>query len=151
MALVRIDRSDPRPEPLGARSLPKANCQLDHAAVFSSCMVAKHYRDNLGARISICDLDGRPLSKRRSRQPLARSGSGATVARTIICSWKWLIISVQGRIERLELCDRQDSRCCEPSAARHDLSDAVVRQVFVTSRDGTTRADDLDPPARHHA
>jgi len=41
-------------------------------------------------------------------------------------------------------CDRKTS-LVRASAAKHDLSDAVVRQIFVTSRDGTRVPNDLDP------
>src|SRR5207248_10842457 len=42
----------------------------------------------------------------------------------------------QSRIERIDLATGKLA-VMRPSAAKHDLSDAVVRQVFVTSRDGT--------------
>jgi prolyl oligopeptidase len=131
--LVRIDRSDPRPS-RWRTIIAESELPLDHAAVFNGCVVAKHI-DNLNARISICDLDGRPLSS-VDLGNLSRVWFGRNRRED-----NHLLLEVAdhqrpSRIERLELATGKTS-LLRASAAKHDLSDVVVRQVFVTSRDGT--------------
>jgi hypothetical protein len=130
---VRIDRSDPRPS-RWRTIIAESELPLDHAAVFNGCVVAKHI-DNLNARISICDLDGRPLSS-VDLGNLSRVWFGRNRRED-----NHLLLEVAdhqrpNRIERLELATGKTS-LLRASAAKHDLSDVVVRQVFVTSRDGT--------------
>jgi prolyl oligopeptidase len=130
--LVRIDQSNPRPE-RWRTIIAESELPLDHAAVFNNCIVCKHTED-LGARISIYDLDGR-LFSRVDLGGLSRVWFGRNYRVD-----DHLLLEVgdyqrPSRIERLELAAGKTS-LVRASAAKHDLSDAVVRQVFVTSRDG---------------
>ena len=131
--LVRIDRSDPRPS-RWRTIIAESELPLDHAAVFNNCLVVKHI-ENLNARISICDLDGRTVSK-VDLGGLTRAWFGRNRRED-----DHLLLEVDdhqrpSRIERLDLASGKTS-LVRASAAKHDLSDVVVRQVFVTSRDGT--------------
>jgi prolyl oligopeptidase len=131
--LVRIDQSNPQPE-RWRTVVPESELPLDHAALFNDCLVVKH-TENLGARISTCGLDG---------QSMAHVDVGG-LSRVLFGRNRreddHLLLEVEdyqrhSRIERLDLAGGKLS-LQRASAARHDLSDAVVRQVFVTSRDGT--------------
>jgi prolyl oligopeptidase len=131
--LVRIDQSDPRPE-RWRTVVPESEFTLDHAAVFNNHLVVKH-TENLAARISISNLDGETKA-RPDLGPLSRVWFGRSRRED-----DHLLLDVedyqrQSRIERLDLATGKLT-LMRPSAARHDLSDAVVRQVFVKSRDGT--------------
>ena len=131
--LVRIDQSNPRPE-RWRTIIAESELPLDHAALFNGRLVTKH-TDNLNARLSICDLDGRVLS-RIDLGGLTRVRFGRNHRED-----DHLLLEVEdyqrpSRIERLELASGKTS-LVRASAAKHDLSDVVVRQVFVTSRDGT--------------
>jgi prolyl oligopeptidase len=131
--LVRIDQSNPRPE-RWRTIIPESDLPLDYAAVFNSCLVVRH-TENLNARISICDLDGRSLSK-VDLGSLTRAWFGRNRRED-----DHLLLQVDdyqhpSRIERLDLATGKTA-LLRASAAKHNLSDVVVRQVFVASRDGT--------------
>jgi prolyl oligopeptidase len=101
--------------------------------VFNDGLVVKH-TENLAARIST--RPRRPVhGARRHRRPRAR------VFGRNRREDDHLLLEVEdyqrhSRIERLDLAGGNLS-LQRASAARHDLSDAVMRQVFVTGRDGT--------------
>jgi prolyl oligopeptidase len=131
--VVRVDQSDPRPE-RWRTVVDESNLPLNQVALFNGVMVVKH-TENLGARISIRDLDGRTKST-VDLGSLTRVSFGRNRRED-----DHLLLQIDdyqrpSRIERLDLATGATS-LVRASAARHDLSDAVVRQVFVTSRDGT--------------
>jgi prolyl oligopeptidase len=130
--LVRIDQADPKPDRWHT-VIPEGEAALDSAAVFQGRLVVKHL-DNVNQRISIYDLSGEYLS---------------TVALGGLESVAWgrhyerddhLLLEVNDykRPSRIEWLDLESGKASifRASAAGHDLGDAVVRQVFVTGRDG---------------
>jgi prolyl oligopeptidase len=131
--LVRVDQSDPKPERWHT-VIPESEMTLDFAAVFDSRLVIKHL-DNLNSRVTIYDLGGRKFSS-------FDFGGGARV-------WfgrhnrfdDHLLVEVEerqrpSRIEWLDIFTRKSS-VIRPTAAKHNLSDLVFRDVAATSRDGT--------------
>ena len=131
--LVRIDPSNPRPE-RWSTVIPESDLRLDSVRALNDRLVVKH-TENVGARVTLCDLDGGALSKvNLGSRVRVTFGSGHRED-------DHLLLKVDdyqrpSRIERLDLKTGKTS-LFGPSAAKHDLSDAVVREVFVTSKDGT--------------
>ena len=130
--LVRIDQSDPKPDRWHT-VIPESDATLNFAAVFESRLVVKHY-DDVNHRISIYDLSGAQLST----VDLGKLES--VVFGRYDRTDDHLLLEVDdykqpGRIEWFSLDDSTTS-LFRASAAKHDLSDVVVRQVFVTGKDG---------------
>jgi prolyl oligopeptidase len=130
--LVRIDQSDPKPDRWHS-VIPESDAPLNGAAVFDNRIVVRHY-DNVNHRISIYDLSGERLST-VDLGGLASVGYGRFYRGD-----DHLLLQVNdykgpSRIEWLDLASGKTS-LFRASAAKHDLSDAIVRQVFVTSKDG---------------
>ena len=131
--LVRIDQTDSRPD-RWRTIVPESELPLERAAVFNGRLVTEHTED-LGARLAICDLDGRTLA------PVDLGGLSRVSFGRNRREDDHLLLQIddyrrQSRVERLDLASGKIS-LVRASAAKHDLSDAVVRQVFVRSRDGT--------------
>jgi prolyl oligopeptidase len=130
--LVRIDQSDPKPDRWHT-VIPESDATLNFAAVFDSKLVVKHY-DNVNHRVSLHDLGGEHLST-VDLGSLSSVGAGRYFRGD-----DHLLLEVNdykrpGHIEWLDLESGKTSPF-RPSAAKYDLSDAVVRQVFVTAKDG---------------
>jgi prolyl oligopeptidase len=131
--LVRIDQSDPKPERWHT-VIPESELTLDRAAVFDSRLVIKHL-DNLNSRVTIYDLGGRKFSS-------LDFGGGARVSFGRHNRFDdHLLVEVEerqrpSRIEWLDIFTRKSS-VIRPTAAKHNLSDLVFRDVSATSRDGT--------------
>ena len=130
--LVRIDISDPKPERWHT-VIAESDAVLDQAAVFNRWIVAKHL-DNVNHRISMYDLAGQ-------RQSSVDLGSLASV--TFGRSFKGddhqlLGVTDYKQPTRIEWLDLESGKTSlfHASPAKHDLSDAVVRQVFVDTKDG---------------
>jgi prolyl oligopeptidase len=131
--LVRIDQSDPAPERWHT-VVPETAMPLEAAAIFDARLVVRHL-DGVGARVSVRDLDGQPL-----RQIDYGDRSNAWFGYSYTDD-DYLLVGVEdylrpSRIEWIDI-DTGQSSLFRPSDAKYDLSDAVVREVFVTSRDGT--------------
>jgi prolyl oligopeptidase len=131
--LVRIEQADPRPEHWRT-IVPETELPIEHAAVFNNCLVVKHI-ENLAARLSIINLDGETVA-RVDLGDLSRVRFGRSRREDDHLLLEIEDYQRQSRIERLELTTGKRT-LVRPAGAKHDLSDAVVRQVFVTSRDGT--------------
>jgi prolyl oligopeptidase len=131
--LVRIDQSDPKPDRWHT-VIAESDAALDYAAVFDSHLLVKRI-DNVNHRISIHDLTG------EERSVVDLGGLARVIFGRYYRNDDHLLLEVEdyrrpARIEWLDLASGRTSTF-RKSAARHDLSDVVVRQVFVMSRDGT--------------
>jgi len=130
--LVRIDQSDPKPDRWHT-VIPDGDAALDSAAVFENRLVVKHF-DDVNHRISIYNLSG----ERLSTVDLGKLESVAFGRHYRTDDHLLLEVNdyrQSSRIEWLSL-DSGNTSLYRASAARHDLTDVVVRQVFVTAKDG---------------
>ena len=131
--LVRIDQADPKPDRWHT-VIAESDAPLNAAAVFDSRLVVKHYHD-VNQRVAIHDLSGQHLST------IDLGGLESVAFGRHFRSDDHLLIEVNDykRPSRIEWLDLESGKpsLFRASAARHDLADVVVRQVFVTSKDGT--------------
>ena len=130
--LVRIDQADPKPDRWHT-VIAESETPLNSAAVFDSKLVVKHYQD-VNQRITIHDLSGKHLST------VDLGGFESVGWGRHFRDDDHLLLEVNdykrtGRIEWLDLETGKPS-LFRPSAAKHDLADVVVKQVFVTGKDG---------------
>jgi prolyl oligopeptidase len=131
--LVRIDQVDPKPDRWHT-VIAESDAPLNSAAVFDSKLVVKHYHD-VNQRVTIHDLSGQYLSA------VDLGGLESVAFGRHFRTDDHLLLEVNdykqpSRIEWLDLESGKPS-LFRGSAARHDLADVTVRQVFVTSKDGT--------------
>ena len=131
--LVRIDEADFKPDRWHT-VIAESEQTLDFAKVFTNRLVVKHL-DNLDSRISVRNLNGRVLSELDFGGP-SRVWFGQQLRND-----DHLLMQVDeqrraSRIEWLDLVSRKTATF-RPTAAKHDLANAEVRRVSVTSKDGT--------------
>ena len=131
--LVRIDEADFKPDRWHT-VIAESEQTLDFAKVFTNRLVVKHL-DNLDSRISVRNLNGRVLSELDFGGP-SRVWFGQQLRND-----DHLLMQVDeqrraSRIEWLDLVSRKTATF-RPAAAKHDLANAEVRRVSVTSKDGT--------------
>lgn len=130
--LVRIDQSDPKLDRWHT-VIAESEAPLNFAAVFDSKLVVKHNQD-VNQRIAIHDLSGKHLST------VDLGGLESVSFGRYFRGDDHLLLEVNdykqtGRIEWLDLETGKPS-LFRPSAAKHNLTDVVVKQTFVTSKDG---------------
>ncbi|WP_050043529.1 prolyl oligopeptidase family serine peptidase [Bradyrhizobium sp. LTSPM299] len=130
--LVRIDQSDPKPDRWHT-VIAESEAPLNSAAVFNSKLVVKHYQD-VNQRVAIHDLSGKHLST------VDLGGFESVSFGRHFRDDDHLLLEVNdykqaSRIEWLDLETGKPS-LFRPSAAKHNLADVVVQQIFVTSKDG---------------
>jgi prolyl oligopeptidase len=132
--LVSFEQSDPKPERWRTIIPESGKGPLEAAVVFEKYLVAKH-TENLSARVTIRDLEGHVLSAADlsdfTNVTFGHSNEDAEDLLLEVRSYQHLV-----RIERLDLTTGKTT-LVRPSGAKHDLADAVVRQVFAISKDGT--------------
>ena len=131
--LVRIDQADPKPDRWHT-VIAESEAPLNFAAVFDSKLVVKHYQD-VNQRMAIHDLNGQHLST------VDLGGLESVSFGRYFRTDDHLLLEVTdykqpSRIEWLDL-ESGEPFVFRASAAKHDLADVTVRQVFVTSKDGT--------------
>jgi prolyl oligopeptidase len=132
--LVSIEQSDPKPDRWRTVIPESSNGALEDAVVLDNYIVAKH-TENLSAKVTVRDLDGRIMSMVDlgdfANVFFGHSGDDDEYLFLEIKSYQR-----PARIERLDIATGKTT-LVRPSGAKYDLADAVVRQVFATSKDGT--------------
>ena len=131
--LVRIDQADPKPDRWHT-VIAESEAPLNFAAVFDSKLVVKHYQD-VNQRMAIHDLNGQHLST------VDLGGLESVSFGRYFRTDDHLLLEVTDykQPSRIEWLDLESGKpfVFRASAAKHDLADVTVRQVFVTSKDGT--------------
>jgi prolyl oligopeptidase len=131
--LVRIDEADFKPDRWHT-VIAEGEHTLDFVKVFTNRLVAMHL-ENLDSRVTVRDLNGRILSTVELGGP-SRVWFGRQLR---VDDHLLMQVDEQKRASRIEWLDlvSRKTTLFRATASKHDLSDAEVRRVTVTSKDGT--------------